>query len=167
MKSSLESIRRIRLTTPLVALSALFIGAGGFIHLRLWLDLYRHIPASSPGAAVVRVGFPLNVAASLACVLALILVFRRPSRLTQPVIFAALAFQVASLATLIATRVGSLFGWAEPTWTGGPEQTRAVEVAAIVALLALAWLRRREAAGDPREGRPHATGTPSAVPVPA
>ena len=137
----------MRFTTPMVVLSAMFIGAGGFVHLREWLDVYREVPASAPGAAVVRIGFPLNAAASLLLVISLVLVFRRPSRLTQPVILAAIAFQAASLATLIATRVGSVFGWSEPTWTPGAEQTRAVEAAAIVALLALAALSRRDRTG--------------------
>ena len=138
----------MRFTTPMVVLSAMFIGAGGFIHLREWLNVYRQVPASASGAAVVRIGFPLNAAASLALIVALVLVFRRPSRLTQPVILAAIAFQAASLATLIATRVGSVFGWSEPSWTPGAEQTRAVEAAAIVALLALAALSRSDRTGD-------------------
>lgn len=128
----------------MVVLSAMFIAAGGFVHLREWLDVYRHVPASTPGADLVRVGFPVNAAASLVLAFALVAVFRRPSRLTQPAIFTALAFQAASLATLIATRVDSVLGWSEPTWTLGAEQTRAVEAAAIVALLALATVSRRD-----------------------
>lgn len=131
----------------MVALAAMFIGAGGFVHLRDWLGIYRLVPASASGAAVVRVGFPLNAAASLVLVIALVLVVRRRSRLTQPVIFGALAFQALSLATLIATRVSSVFGWSEPIWTPGAEQTRAVEVAAIIALLALAALSHRDRTG--------------------
>lgn len=141
----------MRFTTPMVVLSAMLIGAGGFIHLREWLDVYRQVPASAPGAAVVRIGFPLNAAASLVLVIALVLVFRRPSRLTQPVIFAAIAFQAASLAALIATRVGSVLGWSEPSWTAAAEQTRAVEAAAIVALLALATLSHRDRTGGRRD----------------
>lgn len=130
----------------MVALAAMFVGAGGIIHLRQWLEIYRQVPSNAPGAAVVRVGFPLNAAVSLAFVVALVLVLtvRRSSRFAQPVILAAVVFQVASLATLVATRIGDVFGWSEPSWTPGAEQTRAVEIAAIVALLGLAALRRRE-----------------------
>lgn len=142
----------MRSTTLMVVLSAMFIAAGGFVHLREWLDIYRHVPASTPGAALVRIGFPVNAAASLVLVIALVLVLRRPSRLTQPTILAALAFQAASLATLIATRVGSVLGWSEPTWTLGAEQTRAIEAAAIVALLALAAVTIHDRTSDHTSG---------------
>lgn len=132
----------MRPTTLLVVMSAMFIAAGGFIHLTEWLDLYRHVPANSPGADVVRLGFPLNAAASLVLATAVPLVTWHRSRLTHPVIFSAIGFQVGSLAMLIATRVGTVFGWTEPSWTPGAEQSRAVEAAAIVALLVLAVLVR-------------------------
>ena len=45
----------------LIVVAAVFVAAEG-IHLREWLDTYRHVPASVPGAAVVRVGFPVNAA---------------------------------------------------------------------------------------------------------
>ncbi|HVF76423.1 MAG TPA: hypothetical protein VM938_15410 [Acidimicrobiales bacterium] len=145
-----ESIRRMPITTPMVVMSAMFVAAGGFIHARQWLDVYRHVPADAPGAAVVRIGFPLNAAASFLFVVALALVFRRPSRLTRPVVWAAVAFQVASLATLVATRVGSVVGWAEPIWTPAAQQTLAVEAAAIAALVVLALFSRRgQAAAGP------------------
>ena len=139
---AIESVRRTRPLTLVVAMAALFITAGGFVHLTEWLDLYRHVPANSPGADVVRLGFPLDAAASLILAIALPLVIWHRSRLTRPVIFAAIAFQAASLAMLIATRVGTVFGWTEPTWTPGAEQSRALEAAALVALLALAALVR-------------------------
>ncbi len=156
--SAIESVRRVRPETLFLALSSEFILAGGFIHLREWLDVYRRVPATAPGAAVVRVGLPLNTAASLVIVIALVLVVRRRGRLTQPVIFGALAFQVASLATLIASRVDSVFGWSEPTWTSGADQTRAVELAAIAALIVLAALSRHERTGghsDLDDADPH------------
>ena len=137
------SIRRMQFTTPMVAVSAMFIVAGGLIHFLEWLDIYRHVPAGAPGAAVVRVGFPINAAASVLVVVALVLAFRRAAQITLLVILAALAIQAASLAALITTRIGSLFGWAEPAWTAGAKQTLAVEIAAIVALICLAALARR------------------------
>lgn len=137
-----ESVRRVRPRTLFLILSSMFVAAGGVIHLREWLDVYRHVPAAIPGAAVVRVGFPLNTAASFVLVVALVLVVWRPSRVTQAVIIGALVIQTASLAMLIATRNASVFGWSEPAWTRAAEQTRAVEVAAIAALLVLASLVR-------------------------
>ncbi|HVE93824.1 MAG TPA: hypothetical protein VNB24_02810 [Acidimicrobiales bacterium] len=138
--NALGSIRRMRSTTPLLALSAMFIAAGGFIHVRDWLGIYRFVPANLPGSSVVRVGFLVNAVASVVLVAALVFVVRRAPRFTYPAILAAIGFQAASLATLIGTRIGSVFGWSEPIWTSGATQTRAVEVGAIVALLALAFL---------------------------
>ena len=134
----------MRPTTLMALMSSMFIAAGGFIHLTEWRDLYRHVPADSPGADVVRLGFPINTAASLVLVISLLLAIRHRSRLTSPVILPAVAFQAASLAMLIATRVGTVFGWTEPSWTPGAEQSRAVEIAAIVALLVLAAFVRRD-----------------------
>ena len=139
-----SSFPRLRLTTPLLALASTFIAAGGFIHLREWLEVYRGVPASAPGSAVVRIGFPLTAVASVLVVLALGLAIRRRSRLIQPVILVALVMQAGSLAVLIATRMGSVLGWFEPIWTPGAEQTRAVEIAAIVALAALALAARAD-----------------------
>ena len=138
------SDRRTRSTTLALVLSSMFIAAGGSIHLREWLDVYRHVPVNAPGAAVVRLGFPLNTAASFVVVIALVVVVRSARlSLTLAVIFGALAFQAASLGTLIATRLASVLNWSESGWSSGAEQTRAVEVAAIAALVALAALSVR------------------------
>lgn len=150
----------------------MFIAAGGLIHLREWLNVYRLVPADAPGAAVVRVGFPLNTAASIVIVIALVVVVRRHSRLTQPLIFGALAFQAVALGTLIATRSASVLGWSEPSWTPGADQARAVEIAAIAALLVLAALCRRDRTGlhsdldaEPHKANDH-DSTPLVDPVP-
>ena len=58
----------------------------------------------------------------------------------------ALVFQAGSIAALVISREGSLFGWMEPTYTPGAEQALAVEIGAAVCLVALAGLdglRRR------------------------
>lgn len=130
----------------------MYVAAGGFVHLREWSDTYRDVPASAPGALVVRIGFPLNAAASVLLVVALAVVVWRRSRLTQPVILATIALQVASLGVLIGTRVDSVLGWSEPVWTIAADQTRAVEIAAIVTLLLLAASHRRD---DGRSRRAH------------
>jgi len=127
-----------RRTTPLVLAAAAFIAAGGYIHLREWLDTYRDLPSGVPGSAVVRVGFPINVGLSVLLAVALVVTLFAGRRLAPLVIAAAVAFEAGSLAALILSRTGSLAGWMEPVWTRGANQTRAVEIGAIVALAAAA-----------------------------
>lgn len=129
-----------RTTTPLVLAAAMFVGAGGFAHLREWLDTYRDVPADAPGAAVVRVGFPINAGLSVLLVAALVLTVFRFRRFQPYVLVGAILFQAGSLATLILSRTGSLFGWAEPVWTVGADQIRAVEIGALVSLAAVVAL---------------------------
>ena len=139
-----------RTSAPFVIAAAVFVAAGGAIHLREWLDSYRDLPSGVPGSAVVRIGFPVNAATSALVASALIAtLFTRRDRAVY-VIGAAIAFQAASLASLIVSRTGSLFGWMEPVWTDGANQIRAVEIAALVALgaaLALSARRRTAAPG--------------------
>ncbi len=126
-----------RLILPLVAASAVFVAAGGYIHLTEWLDTYRDVPSAVPGSEVVTVGFPVNVAVSVLAVLALAAVTWRAPRRLWLVVAATLAFQAGSLATLILTRTGSVLGWTEPTWNTAANRTRAVEIGAILCLAAL------------------------------
>ena len=138
--------------------AAAFSTAGGYIHLREWLDSYRGVPASSPGGWVVRIGFPVNAAASLLLAIALLLVATGLPRLVVPALVASIGFQAGSLGVLIATRTGSVFGWSEPVWTHGADQTRAVEIGALLALAAAGALFTAT-----RTSRP----VPVPVPVPA
>lgn len=128
------------LTTPLLLVTAALVAAGGYVHLREWLEIYRDIPSSVPGSAVVRIGFPLNAAVSF--VLALVLVALavgapRSNRVTNVVLGATALFQAASLASLILSRTGSVFGWSEAIWTPGADQTRAVEIGALFMLVGI------------------------------
>ena len=82
----------------------------------------------------MREGFIVNFAASVVLAAALVAVATKLPKLTVPVILANVAFQISSLGILIATRVGSVFGWAEPVWTNGANQARAAELGAIVML---------------------------------
>ncbi len=121
----------LRPTAPLLLLAALFVAAGGAVHLREWLDTYRHVPATVPGANVVRVGFVIIAAASAVLAVALVgavFVARRAA-----VVVAAMAalVEATSLATLIQTRRGTVFGWMERGWSLGATQTRAIEVGAL------------------------------------
>ena len=122
--------------------SAVFVAAGGYIHLDQWLDGYRDVPASAPGSALVRIGFPVNAAVSALLAIGLLLGATIVPRLVQPLVLASIGFQAASLGFLIGSRVGSVLGWTEPTWTVAAEQTRAVEIGALVALTATLLLRR-------------------------
>jgi hypothetical protein len=116
--------------------AASFVAAGGFVHLREWLDTYREVPASAAGAAVVRVGFPLNAAASAVVAGALVFCAMRRTRFAPHIVAAAIVLQAGSLAALVLTRTSSLLGWAEPVWTLGADQTRAVEIGALISLAA-------------------------------
>ncbi len=116
------------------------------MHLREWLGFYRQLPASIPGSAVVRVGFP--VTAAISAVLALLLVFSalRGGHFVPYVVGGAFLFHGASLAALVASRNGSLLGWTEATWTGAAREATLAEIAAMVSLfaaLAIAVVRER------------------------
>ena len=130
--------RPVAPTALLLATAATYVAAGGFVHLREWLETYRDVPAAAAGSAVVRIGFPLNAATSLVIAAALAFCAWRTSRFTPYVVAGAVVFQVGSLAALIATRTGSLFGWSEPIWTVGANQTVAVEIGALLSLAAVA-----------------------------
>lgn len=135
-----------RLSTPLVLAAAMFVGAGGYVHLREWLTNYRDVPAAAPGSEVVRLGFPVNAGVSVLLVVALVVTIFRFRRSAPFVVVGSILFQAASLASLVASRVGSVWGWAEPEWTLGADQARAVEIGALVSLafvVVLSALERR------------------------
>ncbi len=132
----MTSQRTTRFAAPLLLAAALFVAAGGFVHLREWLDTYRHVPASAPGGAIVRVGFPVNAAVSVVVAVALVFCAVHRTRFAVRIVAAAILFQAGSLAVLIRTRTGSFLGWSEPVWTLGAEQSRAMEVGALFSLLA-------------------------------
>jgi hypothetical protein len=134
-RRSIPAILR-RPATPLLVLGAVFVAAGGMVHLREWLDIYREVPASLPGAAVVRIGFPANAVASLVIAGSLLVAVFATRRIARGVALAGLAFQAASFAALIASRTGTVFGWMETGWSRGANQTRAVEIGAMVSLAA-------------------------------
>ena len=127
-----------RYAAPLMLAAAAFVAAGGYVHLREWLDGYRDVPAAAAGAAVVRIGFPVSAAVSAIVVAALLAAAMRGRRTRTVVVAGAVLFQAGSLAALIVSRTGSLIGWAEPVWTRGADQTRAVEIGALVVLGAIA-----------------------------
>jgi len=133
-----------RPVSPLLFAIAALVAAGGYVHLREWLGSYRTIPSAVPGAAVVKVGFPIT--AAISAVLAVFLIamaLRRQdwNRTAAVVLGATAVFQVVSLAVLILSRTDSVFGWSEPAWTRGADQIRAVEVGALICLAQVAGLR--------------------------
>ena len=118
---------------PMLVVAAMYTAASGYVHAQQWLTGYRHIPSSVPGSWVVRDGFV--VAALSAGLIALVLFAAvRVQRLVAPALVGSAAFHIGSLAALILTRTGSLFGWSEPTWTLGANQARATEIGALVAV---------------------------------
>ncbi len=126
--------RSSRHRQPVTLAAAAFVLAGGYVHLREWLDGYRDVPADAPGAFVVRIGFPVNAALSVVVAGALVVTLFVATRHASKVVAAAALFQAGSLAVLIGTRVGSVLGWMEPTWTPGANQSRALEIGALLAL---------------------------------
>ncbi len=145
-----------RSTTPLLLAAAMFVTAGGFAHLREWFDTYRDVPAGAPGAAVVRVGFPVNAGLSLLVAVALVVTAFTLRRWAPVVVGAALLFQAGALAVLILSRIGTVLGWSESGWTLGADQIRAVEIGALVMLAAIAavwWPERRVALQPARSGQ--------------
>lgn len=147
----LPVLRSLRPTSPMLAAAAFFVAAGGYVHLREWVTTYRDVPSGIPGAAVVRIGFPVNAAISFLVAAALAVLVVRRSRLSPYVVGAALVLQVGSLAAVIVTRTGSLFGWTEASWTLAANQSRAVEIGALLALAAIPLIAR---AADLSTGRP-------------
>jgi len=137
-----------RYAAPMLLAATALVAAGGWVHLRDWLDVYRDVPATAAGAAVVRVGFPVSAAISAVVAVALLVTALRGRR-TRTVAAAAAAaalFQAGSLVALIVSRTGSLFGWAEPVWTRGADQIRAVELGTLAVLgvvAAILALQRR------------------------
>lgn len=135
-----------RVTTPLILIAALFVLAGGYVHLREWLDIYRALPSIVPGRDVVRIGFPINAGLSIALAFALVLTTVRLRRLAPVVLVGAILFEAGSLAAVVISRNTTLFGWMESVWTLGANQSVALEIGAIVNLvlvLALGTIRRR------------------------
>ncbi|WP_436793666.1 hypothetical protein [Actinospongicola halichondriae] len=129
-----------RLTTPLVVASVAFVAAGGYVHLTEWLDVYRDVPSSVPGAEVVTIGFPVHVAMSVVAVVALAATAWRAQRLLWVVVAATAMFQAGALAVLILSRTGTVLGWTEPTWNDAANTSRAVEIGALVCLATLGAL---------------------------
>jgi len=138
-----------RLTGTMLFASAAYVLAGGYIHLREWLGAYRFVPASAPGAALVRVGFPVNAALSVVLAVVLLAAAVRLPRLVVPAVVGTMAFQAASLAFVVGSRVGTVLGWSEPAWTTAAEQTRAVEVGALLMLGAAGLVHRSARAHRP------------------
>lgn len=133
-----------RPVSPLLLAIAALVAAGGYVHLREWLGSYRSLPSAVPGAAVVKVGFPITAAMSAVLAVVLIVMALRQrdwSRTAAVVVGVTAVFQAVSLAALILSRTDSVLGWSEPAWTRGADQIRAVEVGALICLAQLVGLR--------------------------
>ena len=135
-----------RFVTPLVVAAGIFVLAGGYVHAREWWDVYRDLPSSVPGAAVVRIGFPVNAVVSLVVAGGLAIASRRLAGLTVAVA-GALALQVASVAVLVLSSEGTFLGWTEPGYSQAAQQALAVEGGAVVCLVGALVLRRVVFAG--------------------
>lgn len=133
--------------TILQLLAALGVLAGGLLHLQIWNDSKKDIPAQVPGVWVVQEGFLLNVAASV--VVAGLLVataFGALAVIRHLVLPAALVVLLGSIAALVLSRGPGIFGWSEKGWDGDAKQVLVVEIVATllaVAALGLSWARAR------------------------
>ena len=134
---------------PLTILAALLIAAGGVVHFLEWNDAYRHLPGDVAGAALVKIGLPVNAVLSLLVAVALVVTLFAVRRLFTATVVAAVVFQLGSLAALVVSREGSLFGWQEATWTGAAEQSKVLEIAALVCLGAVLVTQARRHAEAP------------------
>ena len=135
-----------RPTLALLALAAALVAAGGVLHLRDWLSTYRAVPWEVPGAWVVRVGFLVNAAVSVVVGVGLVAAAILFRRLLGVATAATIGFQLASIAAVILSRHGGVFGWVEQGWTTQARQVLAVEIAAVGVLVAaqLARVPRRQ-----------------------
>ncbi len=86
-----------RYTAPLVVLAGAFVAAGGYVHLREWFETYRLVPSTAAGAAVVRMGFPVNAAASAVFAVLLGVSAFRSRRPAGSVVAGAVLLQAGSL----------------------------------------------------------------------
>lgn len=121
--------------------AAIGVAAGGLLHLQIWNDSKRDIPAQVPGVWVVQEGFLLNVAASLVVAVALVvLTFRPEPRLRLLALVGAIAVEAGSIAALVLSRGPGIFGWSEKGWDADAKQVLIVEIVAL--LLAVAALAR-------------------------
>lgn len=148
MKSMIKHLRTARATTLAVVPAAAFILASGLVHLKEWLETYRKVPAQVPGSAVVRIGFPINTAVSVVLAVLLIVAALRASRWLTLLVGAIAAFEASSLVTLILSRTSSVLGWSETGWSSGAAQTRALEIAALIAVAVFVALGRLQVAHD-------------------
>lgn len=135
---------RSALNRPMLVAAAAFTAAGGYVHLTEWLDTYRDIPSEAPGSWLVRIGFPVNAALSAVAAVALVLAATKLPKLLLPAVVGTFLFQAGSLGFLIGSRTGTVLGWTEPIWTPGAEQSRALEIAAMAALVVAAALSRSQ-----------------------
>lgn len=133
---------RNQLPRPMLLAAASFTAASGYVHLREWLDVYRAVPRSVPGAWVVRIGFPANAAASTLAAIALVLAATRLPKLKTGAMLGAALLALASLIFLVGSRTGTVLGWREPAWTPAAKQSLALELAAVAVLAVATMLRR-------------------------
>lgn len=133
MRSAVFS--RARLTVPaLMVAGGVLVLESAFIHLRLWQDGYRSIP-------VIGVLFLLQAIAGVA-IGAAVIGFRR-----AVVALAGASYLLASIAGLMVSLQGRLFGFRETLLAPYTSLSLAVEIAGVVVLAACAALARHGGGG--------------------
>lgn len=138
----------------LTAVAAVGVLAGGVWHLLLWFDRYRELPSQIPGVEVVKLGFPVNAALSVAVAVALVAL---PGRVIP--VLAGLGLQAGSIAALVDSRTSTVLGWEESVWDTPAVGLLIVEVLTAAALIAVVAGR---GASVPVSGRSAAVSAPRA-----
>lgn len=113
--------------------AAVFVLAGGLVHLQLWDSGYRAVPYIGPL-------FVANGVVSAALALAVLV------RRFRPVVLGGIAFSLATLVALVMSRTVGVLGFTERAWTDQAVRATTAEVGAIVAFAALLVMlnRRRQ-----------------------
>lgn len=111
------------LPLALLVVAAIAVGVGGYEHAHLFHQGYREIH-------VIGTLFILNAIGSL--IVILLLIFRRPLGF----VVGSLAVSLGSIAAIIATRNGGLFGFEEAGYDARARLTLAAEIVAVLLTLA-------------------------------
>ncbi len=96
------------------------------------------------GAFVVRIGFPLNFAASVAATVLLLTATRTKRGFGTLAAIGTIGFEATSLAVLVATRMANFLGWSEHVWTPGAQMSLALEAAAMLLIGAALFVRQQD-----------------------
>jgi hypothetical protein len=138
---------RPSLLRVLIAIGCLGIG---FVHLRLYFDSYRDIPAENLGRS-----FVLNAVASVVVAI-VVLAWAHRLALLAPLLLA----NSTLVAFALSRTDRGIFGFTERGWSPTPDAALAVIVEIVTGLLAVVALALESARPAGSDARPAAPGYP-------